>query len=177
MPWHSLVIAVIPAGLSFAILIRYRNALRGNWLIFWLAFSLSVVQGRPEIQEVYAAHGRSVGGLFAHAAPFFAILYLFFGRFDLPSVPLAWAGTYICMMVTDLSFNYFQWRIGTYDLPLLASGIGGAGWLDGLVWLPMGAAAITLFVRWELRRGNVFWSMVGRRRYMSARQWTIDRRR
>jgi hypothetical protein len=165
MPLHSLVIAVIPAILSFALLIRYRCALHGNWLIFCLAFSLSVVQGRPEIQDIYAAHGRTAEGLFAHAIPFFPIAYLFFGRFDLPSVPVAWAGTYICLLITDLSFNYFQWRIGPYDLPLLLSGIGGGGWLDGLVWLPVGAAAITAFARYRLKRGYAFQSMVGRKSY------------
>ncbi len=164
--WHSLFVALLPSTVAVAILIRYRSEIRENWLIFLLAIAFSFVQGRPEIQGIYALHGRSFEGVFAHAAPFFIILYIFFGRFLLPSVPLAWAGTYICLMVTDISANYFQWRIGPYDLPVLLSGIGGAGWLDGLIWLPIGAAAITAFARYRLIRGHTFKSMVGRKIYM-----------
>ena len=134
--------------------------------MFWLAIALSFAQGRPEIQDIYAMHGRSGEGLFAHAVPFFPVLYLLFGRFDLPSVPLCWAGTYFCMMVTDLSFSYFQWRIGPYEAWFLLSGIAGAGWFDGLIWLPVGAAAIAAFARNRLERGHSFQLMVGRKRYL-----------
>lgn len=170
MLWHSLVVAFIPTVLSAALLIHYRRELQGNWIVFLLSVVLSIAQGRPEIQNVYAAYGRTEAGLFAHGMPFFVVIYLFFGRFDLPSIPLTWAGTYIGLLVTDLAFNYFQWRLGPYDLPILLSGIGGGGWLDGLVVLPIAAVGVTLFARRELMRGHVFWSMVGRRRFMAARQ-------
>jgi hypothetical protein len=166
MPWHSLVIALIPSLASCVLLVRYWGDLRGSRLVFAFAIALSVAQGRPEIQEVYTLHGTSASGLYAHGLPFFAVLYLIFGRYDLPSALLAWAGTYLCLMVTDLSFNYFNWRTGAYDWELLLFGIGGAGWYDGLVWQPLGATAITAFVRSRLERGYVFQSMIGRRRFL-----------
>lgn len=69
-------------------------------------------------------------------------------------------------MVTDLAFNCFQWLSADYEWQLLLSGIGGAGWFDGLIWLPLGAAAITAFVRYQLERGYIFQSMVGRKKFL-----------
>jgi hypothetical protein len=166
MAAHSIFAAILPFLASVVILYRNREDLNENWIVFGLAIALSFVQGRPEIQQLYATVGATHEGLFAHGAPFFIILYLIFGRFELPSVTLAWAGSYFCLMVTDLSFNYFQWRIGPYDLPLLLSGIGGAGWADGLVITPLGAAAITAFARSKLQQGHTFRSMLGRQRYL-----------
>lgn len=166
MPWHSIVIVLIPSLVSCALLVLYRGELRGNWRLLGVVITLSLVQGRPEIQEVYAEFGRSAPGLYAHGLPFFVILYLIFGRFNLPSVQIAWSGTYLGLMVTDLAFNCFQWLSADYEWQLLLSGIGGAGWFDGLIWLPLGAAAITAFVRYQLERGYIFQSMVGRKRFL-----------
>ena len=170
MQWHTLVIGIGLSLISIFVLIKQRHELHVNWLIFTLSAALSLVQGRPEIQAVYLEVGRAGPGLVAHALPLFVIIYLVFGRFDLPSVPLTWAGTYSCLMVTDLSFNYFQWRKGEYELAFLMSGIGGAGWMDGLVILPFAAAATTLYARWGIRRGHDFKLMIGRRSFLNAQK-------
>jgi hypothetical protein len=170
MAWHSLVIVLLPLLLSLVVMVRCRSALAGNWLLFYLAVALSFVQGRPEIQDLYAQIGRSEEYLFAHAVPFFVILYLIFGRFEMPSVWIAWAGTFLCLLVTDASFTYFQWRLGPYDIQTLLGAIGGAGWEDGLLITSLGAGTITAFAHWQIKRGHEFVSMIGRRRYLRARQ-------
>jgi hypothetical protein len=167
MAWHSVVIVILPTILSLLVLYLHRSELIRNWSVVAVSLALSAIQGRPEVQALFSVWGRESEGLFAHAAPVFAILYLLFGRFRFPSIRVAWAGTCLCLLVTDASVSYFWWRTEGLDVLTLLHGVGGAGWADGLLWLPLGAAGISGFATYWLKRGHDLPEMLGRRWYLA----------
>jgi hypothetical protein len=169
MPWHTILLVLAPTLLSVGIVYHARQALVGNWLLVGVAFALSFLQARPEVQDAYAIFGRTSDGAFAHGFPFFAALYWVFGRFELPSVSITWAGTYLLLLVTDIFFCYFQWRIGSLDLVTLLYGMGGAGWRDGLIGQPVLAVVGTMVLRHRLKHEKSVLGMIGQRRYAQFR--------
>jgi len=163
---HSIFVVIIPSLIAAVVLVSKRNAVRDNGQVFLISIALSALQGRPEIQSVYAIAGYGQE-LTAHGLPIFLVLYLVFGRFAAPSAFVAWSGTFISLMVTDLAFSYFLWASGSNELEYLLSGIGGGRWHDGLVVLPISAAAVIAFVRYRLAHGDSFGFMMGQRLHLA----------
>jgi hypothetical protein len=153
---------------SVILISRFAPELKRNVLLTCLAVALSFVQARPEIQSLFGAIGPETGPYAAKGLPIFIVLYLLFGQFAQPSVAVAFAGSFLCLFVTDVSHAFFWSRIGPDSFWFHAQGIGGAGLADGLVIAPIAASAITYLVVILGKRGIVFRSMLGQRRYIMS---------
>jgi hypothetical protein len=160
---------------SVMLISRFAPELKRNVLLACLAVALSFVQARPEIQSLFGTIGPETGPYSAKGLPIFIVLYLIFGQFSQPSVAVAFAGSFLCLLVTDVSHSFFWSQIGPESFWFHAQGIGGAGLVDGLVIAPIAASAITYLVVILGQRGVVFRSMLGQRRYMES--VGIDRHR
>lgn len=161
MAWLTFAIATIAAVIAVGVLIKHRAGLKANSLLLWVTNGLSLIQSHPGIQVYYSSVTRSPEGVFAYGFPFFIVAYLVFGRFEKPSVPIIWAGTYLGLFLTDIGYTYFQLRLGNAEPAVLVKAIGGGGFGDALLILPIGGALLTAFINHQLCRGHRFGFMLG----------------
>jgi hypothetical protein len=162
--WWTGVIVILPLLISILLLAQYRFALRGNGWVLAISVIFSVAQAHPAIQKFYFLLGTGNPAEQTHAAPVFIALYLVFGKFYRPSRALLYAGTFLCLLATDLVDAYLRWTVAPPSWPfgLYLGSIGGAGWMDGLLHLPLLAVGLALLVQWEMNRGATFKWMLRR---------------
>lgn len=162
--WHLYVVVMVPLLLAAILTWSARSDLRGNTWVVTAALLLSMIQGLPQVQQLYFQVVSGDPALQTRAMPFFPAVYLLFGRFMLPSPSLAYAGTFLSLLATDFVSVTSHWLTDPLGHPLSYhfSGIGGAGLVDGLVVLPILAVGIVHYARYGLKRGIAFRWMLGR---------------
>jgi hypothetical protein len=101
-----------------------------------------------------------------YAVPVFLIVYLVWGRFEVPSIPIAYAGTFLSLLIADFAGAWFA-AATTSARPFFAF-VGGGGLWDGLFLIPIATGLVTAMTKKVLKNGHNLSFLIGRKMFMSA---------
>lgn len=172
--WHTILNVIAPLPLAAYLVWRYRAHMSGNGVVITLVVLLSIGQAHPSIQALFFMVGASGEQEYhTHAIAFFPLLFLVLGKFHTPSPAVFYAGTYLGLLATDIADLVFRWSNdkGILPLGLYFDAIGGGGWWDGLLHLPLLAMLLAWFATKELARGKRYRWML---RYQPSIQSAAD---
>lgn len=159
LAWHTVLNLLLPLPLACYLLWRSREGLRDNLVLLAVVVLISIMQAHPVVQSAFFRFGATgMQEYHTHGVPFFPLLYLLVGKFHLPPPSLFYAGAYLGLLITDIADIFFRMNMdpGVLPLTLHLSAIGGGGWLDGLLWLPLLSALLAGLLSFELKRGKRF---------------------
>jgi hypothetical protein len=134
------------------------------WAVSVLLTTLLTI---PPIQPYLHVLGQHPANIYA--LPIFMIVYLVWGRYEAPSARIAFAGTFVSLLIADLAG---AWHLSR-PMPAAAQPfflpVGGAGLMDGLLLIPIGATFIAVLIQQVLRRGHELSFLIGRKQYRAHR--------
>lgn len=142
---------------------RFRSAL-GPWAC---SVGLTTVLVVPPVQSYLHLLGQHP--LNIYAMPVFVVVYLVWGQYELPSVRIAYAGTFSSLLLANFVGAWFlSQRTAPSDQPFFLF-VGGTGIFDGLVLIPTGAALVIAATKLLLRRGHRVSFLLGRKQFLSQK--------
>lgn len=149
---NFLLAVLLPAVTAFICFHRSKLDFSRNIGLVLLACLGSVFMALPPLQASLHIFGQPMNEVVV--VPLFVALYPIFGKFDLPSPATAFCGTFISLMFADLSAAMYS-TLNSEHIPWWQpyTWIGGNGIFDGLLWLPLGSAALAFFIRRALVAG------------------------
>lgn len=159
----QLLAVFVPALITILVMLRSKGDFARNGSLFAWSAVLSAILATPWIQPYLHTFGQPATDVLI--PPLFVVLYIFFGRYVLPSIGTAFAGTYLALIFGDLvsaTINAFHhtpyWQPFTW--------IGGALLIDGLFLLPIFGAMTIWFLKTALLRGNAVSFLFGRNQHL-----------
>ena len=143
---ETLAAVVLPGILSVAILLGYASAGRVSrrlMAVWWAALPVSYLCAywviTTETQTLYIFSAFSV-----------ACLFLLFFRKSLPPA-LAFALTFMSLLFVDMSHALARAMSGHFPIDRFYLGVGGAGWRDALIVVPLITAGMVAYARLRIR--------------------------
>lgn len=150
----------LPGVISLIGWLSARCSFREQRELILLGSLCTAVQALPAIQAPLSLLGHP-GDL--HAMPVFLLLYLMLGRFESLSLRVAFGGTFLSLLLTDLVGATVCTNADLGALGDCLYSIGGGGWADGLLLLPAGAAIAAIVVKVAARRGCLVFVLLATR--------------
>lgn len=160
------IAVAIPAAISaWAVMSTWPAAsVLGPWTC---SVGFTTLLAVPPLQPYLHALGQSPMNVYA--PPVFVVAYLVWGRYELPSVRIAYAGTFLSLMIADFAGAWLlSQHLAPSEQPFFFY-VGGAGMVDGLVLIPAGAALLVGSIKLILRRGHELSFLLGRAQYLSQK--------
>lgn len=157
LSWHTVFNLILPLPLTVYLVWRHRAHMKGNSAVVALVLLTSIGQAHPSVQAVFFMMGATGEQEYhTHAIAFFPLFFMVLGRFNTLSPAVFYAGTYLGLLTTDIADFAFRWSNDSGVLPWVFyfDAIGGGGWRDGLLHLPLLAMLLAWFASRELARGK-----------------------
>jgi hypothetical protein len=131
---------------------------------------LTTLVAIPPIQSYLHFLGQNPANIYA--VPIFLLAYLVCGCYESPSARIAYAGTFVSLLIADLAGAWHLSRRLPSPTEPFPMAIGGAGLMDGLVLIPIGAGLLVVTIQQILRRGHELSFLLGRKKYRAQRAGT-----
>lgn len=148
---HFAIAVLFPTMAATVCMWASRDAVRGNFWIFFAAVCATIVVALPPVEPWLHVLDPEPANL--HTLPLLPVAYLLLGRYRLPNPALAYGATFFSLLIADLVGANAYAQLNGAPAGSSLVGVGGAGARDGLVLLPIVAAIITWSVRALLVQG------------------------